>query len=64
MPVTSASIDAEREGARSATQDVDGLRDEVTVLAEQVGALGSVVSPDAWCGASADASRGHVAASR
>lgn len=31
------------------------------VLAEQLGALGSAVRPDAWCGASADAFRGQVA---
>jgi len=40
---------------------VRALRDEVTVLAEQMAAVGSSVGPGTWCGDSADAFRDHVA---
>ena len=61
MPIRSTSVDTERKGARTSAQRMGGLRGEITVLAEQMGALGSAVSSDAWCGACADGFRGHVA---
>ena len=60
VAIASTRIDAERDGARLAAQGMEGQRDEVTTLADQMGTLSSAVGPDAWCGDSADAFRAHI----
>ena len=60
VAIASTRIDAERDGARMAAQGMEGQRDEVTTLADQMGTLSSAVGPDAWCGDSADAFRAHI----